>query len=154
MTTINFRANFIPGDSSYSEVGTGSPINPVLGSFTITSLDRNTSITAGRNITYNINVPLPNTDVFFNYHEDTEGGLLEVYAVPPGKFSTGDFGVSTNIDAFFIKIKDVKTRPTFKELQYSQQLQTSSFGSTAGSVNQIGRQVLDLLRETVARLLH
>jgi hypothetical protein len=149
MTTINFRANFIPG--YYNLVGTGTPKNPVTGSFTITSLNPNTSVTAGANITlHNINVSLSNTGVFF---KDTEGGLLEVFAIPPGKFSTGTFGVSTSFDAFFIKIREFKTKPTFKELQYSDQSQTSTFGSTDGSVNQIGRQVLDLFRETVARFL-
>src|SRR5215813_9582359 len=120
--TINFTA---------SGFLAGAPVNPVIGSFTITLdpavlIQRATTVTLNNvNITPSANAPS------FDYIPSINGGFLTVCStalLPPCSVAAG-------IDSFFIQIRNFQTTPTFSAFQYAQSSVPGFFSTVAGSVS-------------------
>jgi hypothetical protein len=107
--TINFTATgFV----------TGAPVNPVIGSFTITFDPMVTVVGQGTTITFNsVNIPQGALAPYFFYNANLSGGLLTVCS--PGQVSVSSCIISPGINEFDIQIANLKSSPTFNFLNYA-----------------------------------
>jgi hypothetical protein len=123
--TINFKASgFQPA---------GAPVDPVIGSFTIT-FDPTASTSHGTTITFNsVNIPQGAFAPFFNYDAGIAGGLLSACS-PSHANDCGAFG-GTN--GFFLAIENVQTTtPIFDSLAYGvSSVSSGDFVTSTGSVS-------------------
>jgi hypothetical protein len=94
----------------------GAPVDPVIGSFTIT-LDPAVLIQRATTITLNnVNITPSAIAPSFDYIPSINGGVLSVCStalLPPCSVAAG-------IDSFFIQIKNFQSTPTFNAFQYAQ----------------------------------
>jgi hypothetical protein len=126
--TINFTATgFVtPG-------GVHGPVDPVMGSFTIT-FDPLVSVAHGTTITFNnVNVPQGAFPPYFIYATGQRGGTL--FACSSGIASDQCENVA-GTNGFSIEMLNLQTSPTFDSLVYGVSSVTSTlFPSSAGSVS-------------------
>src|SRR5262245_36223492 len=106
--TIDFTARgFTPA---------GAPVDPVIGSFTIT-LDPAVLVQRATTVTLNnVNITPSANALSFDYIPSINGGLLTVCSsalLPPCSVAAG-------MNSFFITIRNFQTTPTFSEFQYAQ----------------------------------
>jgi hypothetical protein len=124
--TINFTASgFQPA---------GAPVDPVMGSFTIT-LDPTVDTSFATTITFNNNVnitPGANTPFFF-YVANSSGGSLTVCS-PPFPASCGE---TAGINGFSVRMTNFQSTPTFFDLSYSESSVANIFSTTNGSVSSV-----------------
>ena len=120
--TINFTA---------SGFLAGAPVNPVIGSFTITVdptvlVQRATTITLNNvNITPSVNAPS------FDYIPSINGGFLSVCStalLPPCSVAAG-------VNSFLLQIQHFQSTPTFVAFNYAQSSVPDFFSTVAGSVS-------------------
>ena len=123
--TINFTA---------SGFGVGAPVDPVMGSFTITldpTVDTPFSVPpVGTTITFNnINIT-PGADApSFFYSANTSGGFLT--ACSPAFSGCGE---AAGFNAFDVRMVNFQSTPTFLDLTYAQS-HVAIFSTTTGSVS-------------------
>lgn len=123
--TINFTA---------SGFGAGAPVDPVMGSFTITldpTVDTPFTVPpVGTTITFNnVNITHGANAPFFFYSANTSGGFLT--ACSPAFSGCGE---AAGFNAFDVRMVNFQSSPTFLDLSYSQ-LHTNIFSTTTGSVS-------------------
>ena len=124
--TINFTASgFQPA---------GAPVDPVMGSFTITldpTVDTPFTVPpVGTAITFNnVNITPGASAPLFFYSANTSGGFLTACA--PAFNSCGE---TAGFNAFDVRMVNFQSSPTFLDLSYSQ-LHTNIFSTTTGSVS-------------------
>ena len=122
--TINFTASGFAG----------APIEPVIGSFTIT-FDPTTSINVGTTITLDsLNITPSANPLFFNYF--APAGQLGICSsaslTPPPPACL----VSAGDNSFFLSLLVPPLRtPTFVDFLYSQSTSTANFSASGGSVS-------------------
>jgi hypothetical protein len=125
--TINFTA---------SGFGAGAPVDPVMGSFTITldpTVDTPFSVPpVGTTITFNnVNITPGANAPFFFYSANSSGGFLT--ACSPA--FTASCGETAGLNAFDIRMVNFQSSPTFLGLSYSQSSEHNIFSTTTGSVS-------------------
>ena len=120
--TINFTASgFQPP---------GAPVDPVMGSFTIT-LDP-TVDTSFATITFNnVTITLGASAPFFFYVANSSGGSLTVCS-PAFPASCGE---TAGFNAFDVRMVNFQSTPTFFDLTYSQSSVNNIFSTATGSVS-------------------
>jgi hypothetical protein len=124
---INFTASgFSPG---------GAPVDPVMGSFTITldpTVDTPFTIPpVGTTITLdNVNITPGANAPFFFYSANTSGGFLT--ACSPAFNSCGE---TAGFNGFTLRMVNFQSAPTFLDLSYSQSSVHNIFSTTTGSVS-------------------
>ncbi len=121
--TINFTASGFPA---------GAPVDPVMGSFTIT-LDPTVSVLGGgTTITLDsINITPSANALFFLYDADLQGGFLVVCS------SSSFFpacNASFGVNSFFVEMANIQSTPTFIGLFYAQS-GADAVQSQSGSVS-------------------
>ena len=106
--TINFTANSFPA---------GAPVNPVIGSFTITFDPTVTVVGAATTITINsVNISPGAFAPFFFYNKSFQGGLLTVCSSGPVNNSCA---VPPGTNGFDIQLHNLQSSPTFDILSYA-----------------------------------
>ena len=128
-TTITETVNF-----TASGFGAGAPVDPVMGSFTITldpTVDTPFSIPpVGTTITFNsVNITPGVNGPFFFYSANTSGGFLTACA--PAFNSCGE---TAGFNGFTVRMVNFQSSPTFLDLSYSQSSVDNIFSTTTGSV--------------------
>ena len=120
--TINFTA---------SGFLAGAPVNPVIGSFTIT-LDPTVLVQRATTVTLNdVNITPSANAPSFDYIPSINGGFLTVCStalLPPCSVAAG-------INSFFLQIQHFQSTPTFSAFQYAQSSVPGFFSTVAGSVS-------------------
>jgi hypothetical protein len=121
---INFTA---------SGFGPGAPVDPVMGSFTITldpTVDTPFTIPpVGTTITSdNVNITPGANGPFFFYSANTSGGFLT--ACSPAFNSCGE---TAGFNGFTLRMVNFQSAPTFFDLSYSQSSVHNIFSTTTGS---------------------
>ena len=121
--TINFSASgFQPA---------GAPVDPVMGSFTIT-LDPTVVTSFATTITFqNVNITPGAKAPFFFYDPISSGGFLTVCS-PAFAASCGETAM---FNAFDVRMVNFQSTPTFLDLTYSQSSVNDIFETTTGSVS-------------------
>ena len=126
--TINFTASgFQPA---------GAPVDPVMGSFTITldpTVDTPFTVPpVGTTITFNnVNITPGASAPFFFYIANSSGGSLTVCS-PAFPASCGE---TAGFNAFDVRMVNFQSTPTFFDLTYSQSSVNNIFSTTTGSVS-------------------
>ena len=124
--TINFTA---------SGFGVGAPVDPVMGSFTITldpTVDTPFTVPpVGTAITFNnVNITPGASAPLFFYSANTSGGFLTACA--PAFNSCGE---TAGFDGFTVRIANFQSSPTFFDLSYSLSSVHNIFMTTTGSTS-------------------
>src|SRR6266436_2436130 len=121
--TINFTASgFQPA---------GAPVDPVMGSFTIT-LDPTVDTSFATTITFNNVSITPGANApFFFYVANSSGGSLTVCS-PAFPASCGE---TAGFNAFDVRMVNFQSTPTFFDLTYAQSSVNNIFSTTTGSVS-------------------
>jgi hypothetical protein len=111
----------------------GAPVDPVMGSFTIT-FDPLVSVAHGTTITFNnVNIPQGAFPPYFIYVTDQGGGTL--FACSSG-IASDQCETVAGTNGFSIEMLNLQTSPTFDSLVYGVSSVTSTlFQSSAGSVS-------------------
>ena len=110
----------------------GAPVDPVMGSFTIT-LDPTVLVQRATTVAFNnLNITPSANAPSFDYIPSINGGFLTVCSsalLPPCSVAAG-------MNSFFIQIQHFQSTPTFNAFQYAQSSVPGQFFSTvAGSVS-------------------
>jgi hypothetical protein len=123
--TINFTA---------SDFLAGAPVDPVIGSFTIT-FDPTTSVNVGTTITLNnLNITPSVNPLFFAYFAPT--GQLGVCSTASFSAPPPACLVSAGDNSFFLSLLVLPTStPIFGEFLYSQSTSTANFSASTGFVS-------------------
>jgi hypothetical protein len=109
----------------------GAPVDPVMGSFTIT-LDPTVDTSFATTITFqNVNIPPGANAPFFFYGANSSGGFLTVCS-PAFPSSCGE---TAGFNAFDVRMVNFQSTPTFLDLTYSQSSVNNIFSTTTGSVS-------------------
>jgi hypothetical protein len=114
----------------------GAPVDPVIGSFTIT-FDPTTSVNAGTTIAFNeLNITPSSNPLFFNYFAPT--GQLGVCSTASLSPPPPACLVSAGDNSFFLSllVSPLGT-PTFVDFLYSQSTSTANFSASAGSASMV-----------------
>jgi hypothetical protein len=125
--TINFTATgFTPA---------GAPVDPVMGSFTITldpTVDTPFTVPpVGTAITFNnVNLTAGANGPFFFYSANIMGGFLTACA--PASNSCGE---TAGFNEFTVRVANFQSSPTFFDLGYSQSSVDRIFSTTTGSIS-------------------
>jgi hypothetical protein len=125
--TINFTASGFPA---------GAPVDPVIGSFTIT-FDPTTSINVGTTIALNnLNVTPSANPRFFAYFAPT--GQLGVCSTASLSPPPPACLVSAGDNSFFLSLLvPPLSTPTFVDFLYSQSASTANFSASGGSASMV-----------------
>src|SRR5262245_28347205 len=120
--TINFTA---------SGFLAGAPVNPVIGSFTIT-LDPTVFVQRATTVAFNdVNITPSAIAPMFDYIPSINGGFLSVCSTAALPGCT----VSAGSNSFFLQIQHFQSTPTFSAFTYAQASVPGFFSTVAGSVS-------------------
>jgi hypothetical protein len=109
----------------------GAPVDPVIGSFTIT-LDPAVLIQRATTVTFDsLNITPSAIAPIFDYIPSISGGFLSVCSTTALPGCTIDAGK----DSFFIQIRNFRSTPTFNRFDYAQSSVPGFFSTVSGSVS-------------------
>jgi hypothetical protein len=125
--TITETIDFTASDFTPS----GAPVDPVIGSFTIT-LDP-TMMILGGTVTLDVNLTLSTIPPFFDYFPPVGGFASDLFVCSSAEDQ--HCGLTTGTNSFFVQIPGFPSTPTFFDSAYAQSSVPGEFLTFTGSVS-------------------